>query len=167
MRDPAGTKHMPEQPHPSGRREQRANGPRALVSQPLHGSRPELAATTRAQHERPNTSSFHVLAPGGCGASGSPRPPIAAQTAPHASSAVTAGWVAGLLRVGRGRSHRPRNTSVTPVGRCKLVIPVLRGVRVGVTRGGVTPSPLKPSQNGCRVSYGSVPLLFACKLTYF
>ena len=104
MRDPAGTKHMPEQPHPTGRREQRANGPRALVSQPLHGSRPELAATTRAQHERPNTSSFHVLAPGGCGASGSPRPPIAAQTAPHASSAVTAGWVAGLLRVGRGRS---------------------------------------------------------------
>ena len=56
-RGPAGTKHMPEQPHPSGIREQRANGPRALVSQPLHGSRPELAATT--PYERNTNARIH------------------------------------------------------------------------------------------------------------
>eukprot|EP00966_Prymnesium_polylepis_P168787 3902916-Prymnesium_polylepis.3 len=93
-----------EQPCRHRQQPQTENVPHVLGTQQMHGTRPELAVTARARRERKDGASFDVWAPWGCSASGSPRPRTAAQTAPQAVSAVSAGGDARLLRVRRVRS---------------------------------------------------------------
>jgi hypothetical protein len=108
MCDHAGTKHSPEQPCRHRQRSQTENAPHGLGTQRMHGTRPELAVTSRARRERNDGASFGVWAPWGCITLGSPRPRSAAQTAPYAVSAVSAGGDARLWRVRRARSPSRR-----------------------------------------------------------
>ena len=108
MCDHAGTKHALEQPRRHGWRPRTGNLLRDLGTQQLHDTRPEPAVTSGVQHERTDASKFDVWTPWGCGVLGCPRPWRAAQTAPHAVSAVSAGCIARLRQVRRVRSPSRR-----------------------------------------------------------
>ena len=108
MCDHAGTKHSPEQTRRRVWRPWTGNLLRDPGAQQLHGTRPESTGTAQAQHGRKDTANFDVWTPWGCGALGCPRPWRAAQTAPHAVSAVSAGCIARLRQVRRVRSPSQR-----------------------------------------------------------